>query len=520
MFSFKGLVMASMVITTTVSSSCTLWSTPKRVPAEPRDTVANSITAFPEKGSQIGKAKRGERIFSDRDHRFKELPSFLVGKSFLLGSMAGENRVVPVTEGTVFVVTPRSGEQGSQEETLLADGFDLIDHPSFLLFDEQNAKIGVFTKKIRYQRFRLPDIRYKGWAVAFFDTATLPSISVAAEVIWNPSATYDKNTRLWQGCPSIEKTGQRYWGAWFSGGTREPDQGNYGIVATSEDGKNWVDPAMVIIHPDTQVRVMDTQLWKDPQGRLWVLWVQNTGTKGFDGIWGTWAIRVDNPEAAAPSWTKPRRLCDGLTRCKPIVLSTGEWLLPSYDWINHQSAVYVSYDQGENWAMQGGPINPPVSNFYEHMCVELNNGNIWMLQRNIQGSLSTNKGKDWTPLDTLENFKAANSRLYVGRLRSGNLLLIYNADTSKRRNLTAFLSKDDGQTWPYKILLDARDDVSYPDVVQDEGGLIHVCYDRSRRGEKEILMATFTECDIERGAFVSPQAREKLLISKVENQGQ
>src|SRR5690606_35778544 len=178
----------------------------------------------------------------------------------------------------------------------------------------------------------------------------------------------------------------------------------------------WIDPAIVITHPNRIVRVMDPQLWKAPNGSLWIFWVQNTGEAGFDGIWGTWAIRIDNPEDDRPTWTSPRRLCDGLTRNKPIVLASGEWLLPSYNWINHRSAVYISNCEGESWALQGGPFNGSISNFYEHMCVQLKNGDIWMLQRNIQESLSTDKGKTWTSLKEIEELTSANSRLYIGRL--------------------------------------------------------------------------------------------------------
>ena len=33
-----------------------------------------------------------------------------------------------------------------------------------------------------------------------------------------------------------------------------------------------------------------------------------------------------------------------------------------------------------------------------------------------------------------------------------------------RSHLTALLSEDDGQTWPYYLLLDERNEVSYPDA--------------------------------------------------------
>jgi hypothetical protein len=375
--------------------------------------------------------------------------------------------------------------------------------------------VGVFKKWIGFEKFRLGHIGFDGWAIPFFKRQPLPSVITPASYRWMPGEAYNKDNRLWQGCPSIEKTGNRLWASWFSGGTREPDYGNYGIVSYSDDGESWQDPAMIISHSDSAVRVMDTQLWTDDEGKLWVFWTQNTGPKGFDGLWGTWAIHSSNPEAAIPTWSEPRRLCDGLMRNKPIILSTGEWLLPSYNWINHLSAVYVSNDRGKNWRLRGGIINPPVDNFYENMCVELKNGNLMMYQRSIQTSISKDGGLTWSKPDSVAGLQSANSRLYIGRLRSGKLLLIINNDgNNQRKNLTAFISVDEGETWPYQLLIDERINVSYPEAIEDESGRIYVCYDRSRTGAKEILMAVFTEEDVLAGAFVSPLSQTKHIISK------
>lgn len=489
----------------------------KAIAQQTDTTVFDLANVVPERCDEVGKAVLGTRIFEDRNYVFTQLPHFLSGAHYLIGSISDGNRIVPVTTGSLLIITPLAGQEGSQEEQLRALDFTRVEYPSFKLFEEQTVEIGIFKKDIAYERFRLQDVSYDGWAVPFFSADSLPSITTPAQVTWSPGEEYGKNTRLWQGVPSIGKTGKRLWAAWMSGGTREPDAGNYGIVSYKDPGTGWVDPAMVIVHPDGNVRVMDPQLWTDPDGSLWVFWVQNTGAHGFDGIWGTWAIHIDNPEAENPTWTSPRRLFDGLMRNKPIVLSTGEWLAPSYNWVSRQSAVYISYDKGKSWTLQGGPVNPPapVNDFYEHMVVELNNGNLWMLQRSIQGSVSTDKGKTWTALDTVRT-NAANSRLYIGRLRSGNLLLIYNNHPTERENMTAFLSKDGGKTWPYKLLLDERAHVSYPDVVQGEDGLIRVIYDRSRTGKKEILMAVFTESDIVNGKFMSPQSAQKKIISNIE----
>lgn len=460
-------------------------------------------------------AKPGAIVFEDQPYQLLTVPECLKGLDLLPTAMSDSNLVIPVTEGVIYFVTPLAGQDYSQENVLIEQGFEKMTVPSFQLFKSQKQQVGIFRKEIRFEKFRLGHIRFAGWAVPFIKEKPLASVTKPAQLTWNPPAGFEKEGRLWQGCPSIEKTGNRLWATWFSGGKREPDAGNYGIVSFSDDGVNWRDPAMVVTHADSTVRVMDTELWVDTDGRLWLFWTQNTGAKGFDGHWGTWAVFTTNPEAPEPEWSIPKRLCDGLMRNKPIILSNGEWLLPSYNWINHQSAVYVSNDKGRSWTLRGGPVNSPIDNFYEHMCVELKNGDIQLFQRNIQTSLSTDKGISWSPLATVAGMESANSRLYVGRLRSGRLLLIYNNDpNNKRKNLTAFLSDDDGKTWPMQLLLDERDDVSYPEAVEDESGNIFVVYDRSRAGEKEILMAVFTEADIKAGSMVSSGSKAKQIISK------
>ena len=72
----------------------------------------------------------------------------------------------------------------------------------------------------------------------------------------------------------------------------------------------------------------------------------------------------------------------------------------------------------------------------------------------------------------------------------------------KRENLTAFLSYDDGKTFPYRLLLDGRSRISYPCGNIGADGRVLLAYDRERqRGAREILLASFTEDDIKRGTF-------------------
>jgi predicted neuraminidase len=465
---------------------------------------------------ETARARKGERVFSDSQVKFHKLPKQLQGMAFLRSFGQAGFTAMPVTTGQILAVTPDKGQPGSRAQELETAGFSRWGLSIASLFTHQRESLHLYRKQVNYSNFRLAPLSFEGRVVVFFSPDTLVSRREAAVVSTVISPGFNKKMRKWQGCPSIERTGGRLWASWFSGGSREPDAGNYGIVAYSDDnGGAWHDPAIVIHHPDSTVRVIDPELWKDPLGRLWIFWVQNQGVSGFDGLWSTWAVQLEHPDADTLSWTRPKRLCDGLMRNKPIVLSDGGWLLPSYRWApDYRSAVYLSTDKGQSWKLQGGPVNLGSQNFYEHMVVELKDKRLWMLQRNIQESYSADAGKSWTKPAVVDGFMSANSRLYLGRLRSGNLLLVYNDDTVRkvRRTLTAFLSTDDGRTWPYKLVIDERMNVSYPDVAQGPDGRIYLCYDRGRTTDKEIILAVFDEKDIILGKL--PEGYRPKMISK------
>jgi hypothetical protein len=66
----------------------------------------------------------------------------------------------------------------------------------------------------------------------------------------------------------------------------------------------------------------------------------------------------------------------------------------------------------------------------------------------------------------------------------------------QRRELTAFLSKDDGKTWSGGLVLDERVGCSYPDAQQAADGAIYFCWDYQRSREQELWMTTFHEEDV------------------------
>lgn len=487
-------------------------------------------------GGKIMELQPMARLFRNRHFfAFHTLPEFLNGKSFLLSDIEGGSFTVKES-GTVVMFTPDEGISCSQAKMLLDKGFERLNYPAFIPGSGVSEQGTFFAKymeageTLEYGKWAIP----VGASLPEEDYYVFPS-DTPADIMLQPESGYSPEDRHWQGCPTLEETaGGRFWAGWFTGGTGEPQADNYGTISVSDDrGETWIDHVLTVVHPSDKVRVEDVQFWRDPLDRLWLFWTQSNcienapalGTwANFDMTLGVWTIRIDNPDAPLDelTWTEPRKISPGLMRCKPVVLSTGEWMLSIYDNVDgNYSKVYTSTDAGETWSLKGQAYCKNNNLFDENMTVELKDGSLLMYMRTlvdgkgiIQESVSYNGGRTWSAARA-NGLKCANSRFYIGRLASGNLLLVANDSETSRSHITAFLSTDDGKTWPYKLLLDGRNGISYPDVVQSPDGVIHVAYDRNRNTDAEIWWTSFTEEDLKAGDFVSPDAVEPHILSKL-----
>ncbi len=345
----------------------------------------------------------------------------------------------------------------------------------------------------------------------------------APEVIINPGPTYTTERRLFQGIPSLARAPKgRLWATWYGGPGGGEDETNYVILVTSDDdGLTW-SREVLVVDPDKDgpVRAFDPNIWVDPTGRLWMFWAQAVGHEASVG--GVWAISTDTPDMGDASWSAPRRLTDGVMMCKPTVLSTGEWVLPASTWrqTDNSARMIVSTDEGKTWVLHGACNVPEKQRaFDEHMIVEKQDKRLWLLARTKYGigeSYSNDGGKTWPELAP-SNIAHPSARFFLRRLESGNLLLVKHGpmDTqTERSHLTAFLSEDDGNTWPFSLILDERNGVSYPDGVQAPDGAIYIIYDFDRTGARQILMAVFTEDDIKAGKALSGRCRMQTVVNE------
>ena len=321
-----------------------------------------------------------------------------------------------------------------------------------------------------------------------------------------------------QGVAGIERTAKgRLWAVY---GRDVESTRNFQVLKCSDDdGKKWSEVKLMIL-PRTGTRAMSANVWIDPLGRLWVFWGQSADMQ--DGRFGVWAIVTDEPDAAEPKWSAPRRIGDGIMLNKPTVLANGDWLLTSSVWkADNSIKVYASTDKGETFTLRGtanieaaasrGPDEP--------MIVERKDGSLWMMVRchGLAETLSKDQGKTWTPVQHLP-MQHPTSRFFLRRLQSGALLLVKHGGLNekvKREKLRAFISDDDGNSWLGGLMLDERNDVTYPDGVQAKDGTIYLVYDYHRTPKGIIYMATFREEDVRAAKHVTDKVRLRVVIARV-----
>ena len=341
----------------------------------------------------------------------------------------------------------------------------------------------------------------------------------ATKLSSSSNETYNPADRQWNGIAHIERTASgRLWAVWYSGGNNEPHSDNYLILSYSDDGTTWVDPFIIIDAYDENIRVLDPFLYTRLDGKLTVYFHYN-GAR--------WECTVENPEASPNqiSWSDPKPTTVDLKSCiqEPVRMKNGELAIVSQPAYKGLDLYYmVSKDDGKTWEKRSQVTSEAeIKTISEAKPVELSDGTIWILARIDCGSgveryVSHDGGYVWDKpeYDLPYPLIGPGSRFNITKLKSGNLLFVTNDSTSSRTAMTAFLSTDDGKTWPYSLLIDDRSSVTYPEICEDDEGYIYLAYDKGRTYEGEIRLSVFNEADIVAGVIHSEKGVSRLPIAK------
>ncbi len=336
------------------------------------------------------------------------------------------------------------------------------------------------------------------------------------------SRRFSCEKRLWQSAPSaaVTKGGRTFVVCSGDNDCADEKPTNYTVCAYFDrDEKPKL--AFYAWH-DHEVRMSETLLFLAPNGWLYHFWTQSYVY--FDGRGGIWCAICKDPDAVQPKFGRPKRLCDGFMAHNPTVLRDGSLLFPASVWTHMKSPFHPlpGYEKPSVWKCDpqmrrftylGGTFDPQPS-FTENAVYEKADGSFVMLFRSETGlarAFSQDEGVTWTEKMPFV-FPGQSARFMVSRLPSGALLLVTHYDFTGRNNLMAMLSYDDGETFPYKLMLDERDDVSYPSGNVSADGRVTLAYDRERVGAREILLASFCGEDIRKGSYGKNSFTGKLIL--------
>ncbi len=260
-------------------------------------------------------------------------------------------------------------------------------------------------------------------------------------------------------------------------------------------GTKWTSPE-VIAH-DPMRSTGNGVVWQAPDGLVWLFYVVR-----FGDTWSESRIQVKVSHDRAHTWSDASMLDlrpGMMVRCHPIALSDGDYLLPVYHETGHNpeevgresSSSFLRFDhRTKSWSSTEaihsriGNIQPAVVQLdANHLIAYCRRGGDYEPRKDgfLVRSESKDGGRTWSPGQETA-FPNPNSAVEFLKLRSGNLLLIYNDHMYERTPLTAALSSDGDKSYPWRRnIAEGKNDFAYPSAVQTPDGLIHVVYTSNGR---------------------------------------
>jgi hypothetical protein len=371
------------------------------------------------------------------------------------------------------------------------------------------------------------------------------------------------NLRIFQGCPQIEiSDGGRLWATWFGSNIqaeRAPFHNDqFSVIATSPDGgQTWKE--VYVFDPSELLGggASDPMLWKDAQGQIRFIALRNIDFEGKDDFaTSAWEFTMKDPESEYPQWSKPRLLGNkNMSVMKPLIFPDGSILrsMDDFKLVKVSDSVRIRFLKED---VDGKPIfvsEFPVDNdagFAEQMPIIRRDGSLFTFYRAKQGQKfaeSFDGGRTWKLGGYYPMQFSINTKCILTTLPSGRVLLVANdvqmtEENGKRHyfytdeagqkqdlkeprtvrtRMTAYLSDDDGATFPRRLLLCDDGQISYPSATLDNDGSIYIVYDQGRGviGQHTIFLSKISEADILAGTLVNGDSFLNRIVSRPSDQG-
>jgi len=315
------------------------------------------------------------------------------------------------------------------------------------------------------------------------ETTPRDLVIVHSEIIREPSSVPSAHAS------TIVETGDGLLAAWF-GGTYEkhPDVSIY--TSRFKDGR-WSDPVMVAdgVQDESQrFPCWNPVLFKRENGDLILYYKVGPSPSTW---WGEYMVSADEGETWSAMESIPRG-CLGPIKNKPVTLHNGKILYPTSIEIVGKWNVYMEMSDQDFTNWEKIEIDNNGFDAIQPSILFHNEDTLQILCRSknesVVESWSYDNGKTWTKLARTE-LPNNNSGTDAITLSDGMHLIIYNPITSGRNKL-AIAGSYDGKRW--EKLIDIEDhpsgEFSYPAIIQDKVGDIHVTYTYNRERIKHVQL--------------------------------
>jgi predicted neuraminidase len=269
--------------------------------------------------------------------------------------------------------------------------------------------------------------------------------------------------------------------AWF-GGTRERNPDVCIYLSHLETG-SWTPPVEVangIQSSTNRLPCWNPVLFQPKTGPLMLFYKVGPSPS-------TWWGMMMTSEDGGKTWSKPRRLPDGILgpiKNKPVQMPNGDILCPSSTEGNGGWRVHFerTSDLGKTWR-----ATPPVNDGKDIAAIQPSilfhkDGRLQALGRTRQSRIfeiwSEDGGATWGKM-TLTSLPNPNSGTDAVTLKDGRQLLVYNHNgADKGRSPLNVAVSADGKEWQAALVLETETGVqfSYPAVIQTGDGLVHITY--------------------------------------------
>ncbi len=290
-----------------------------------------------------------------------------------------------------------------------------------------------------------------------------------------------------------ELPGGGFCAAWY-GGTRE-GAGDVAISFSKKIGEEpWTTPRSIVNRETARAelsryvrKVGNSVIFADSHKRLWLVYVSIAL-----GGWSGSSLNVKISEDEGATWTASRHLTlspflnqSELVRCKPFSITEEAIGVPIYqEFVRRFPEIVWFSGSGDAarvcWSKQriaGGNsyIQPTV------VCSEGNQLQAFLrdctMTHTLAVSDSSGDANSWQKPRRLA-LPNPGSGLDAVSLADGRLLMVFNDSSKRRENLRLAVSRDKGQTWQRVATLEAEagEDFSYPCMIQDRAGRIHIVY--------------------------------------------